>query len=348
MKKLKQFLAWIKKHKIISVIGALVIFGLILVFKPKLPLPTETITIKKTNLVQSLSVTGTVASKNFANLFPISSTKLVYLGAKLGDFVSQGQTIAALDQRILQKNIENAVKDYNKEKINFDEVDDKHGNRSLSDTGLSIDARRDLETALNSLDQTQIKLEIQRITEEQSILWSPIDGILTRADVTVAGANVNASTIFSIVDPTSLVFNIDVDEADIGKVKEGQTVNINLDPYPSENLNLKVNRIDFVSHTTTNGGNAFSVEVKLPENSAIKYRIGMNGNAEIITGSRNNVLIVPTSAIIDSSKVFVKIGKKYIKKTVTLGLASDTDMEILSGLSVGDIVVTQPSNIPAK
>jgi multidrug efflux pump subunit AcrA (membrane-fusion protein) len=74
----------------------------------------------------------------------------------------------------------------------------------------------------------------------------------------------------------------------------------------------------------------------------------MNGNASIITNRKTNVLTVPLSSLTDDNKVYIKEGNKYVKRNVTLGLQSDTETEITSGLSEGELLVVDPNSVPVK
>lgn len=288
-------------------------------------------------------MSGSVAAQNTANLtFPMSG-KVVYVGAKEGDYVKQYQTIATLDERTLEANLESDVKAAQNQQISFDTVNDKNGDRALTDTGLSVSAQRELQTAMNTLDQAQLTVEIQKIAQEQAVLISPINGILTRADIQNPGVTASLTTTYTVVDPTSTVFDMDVDEADIGNVKVGQDVQIVFDAYPNETITEPITKIDFVSHTTTNGSNAYTVETQLPANSNYKYRVGMNANATIILSKKENVLSVPISSLGNNNAVWVKVKGGFIQKQIAIGSQNDTDAEVLSGLSAGDIVALDPT-----
>ena len=137
---------------------------------------------------------------------------------------------------------------------------------------------------------------------------------------------------------------MEVDETDIGLVQVGQKVTVTLDSFPNDPLKLTVDRIDFVSHATSNGGNAFYVEAKIPELK--NYRVGMSGNADIVVGSKSDALTISSSSIIDEKYVYLKTGKKFEKRMVSLGLESDILTEVKSGLSEGDVVATDPTSVP--
>jgi multidrug efflux pump subunit AcrA (membrane-fusion protein) len=128
----------------------------------------------------------------------------------------------------------------------------------------------------------------------------------------------------------------------------GQEVEISLDAYPDEPIHTTVTAIDFASHTTSTGGNAYTVETELPTSADDRYRIGMNGDAEIILNAKKNVLTVPLSAIVDDTYVYVRGEKRFEKKKIRLGIQSDTDAEVKSGLRQGDAVAVNPSDVEKR
>lgn len=348
MKILFKPFSFIKKHKVWSVVIFLVLALLVLIFRPKPPILPDTQTVVKANLIQTVSVSGTIDAGQKADLtFPIAG-KLVYMGAKVGDPIKKYQTIAVLDQRTLEQNLKNAETALDNQQITFNNINDANGDRLLNDLSLSTSAWRQLKQATDTLTQAQIALTIQQIAKEQSVLVSPIDGILTKADVDVPGTQVPITADYSVVDPKSLTFNMDVDEADVAKVAVGQQVKITLDAYPNNIITLPVEKIDFVSHTTSNGGNAFTVKVSLPTDTSYQFRVGMNGNADIVTAEKDNIVTIPLSAISDGGIVYIKEPKGYKKVKIQTGIQNDINAEVTSGLSEGDKIVLDPSKVPAK
>jgi len=344
----KNVFSFIKHHKILSLIGVIIIAVLIFVFRPKSPPPPATQTVKRTNLVQSISVSGSVNAKKQVNLSFVSSGLVTYIGAQLGDTVTAGQTIAVLDQRTVLKNLQSSLTDYSKQRNTFDQNVDNNGGRINPTDAVNDAMKRIIQNNQYDLNKAVVSVELQDLAKQQSVLVSPINGILTHADAVTAGSSVTATSVFTIVDPSSLVFAMDVDEADIGKVTVGQQVKLNLDAYPNANLTFPVTHIDFVSHTTTNGGNAFTVEVKLPQTIQYIYRVGMNGNAEITTAEKDHVLTIPITSVVDDQYIYVKTSGKYKKKNIVLGLQSDTDAEVVKGLHEGELIVLESAKIPNK
>ncbi|HVZ58531.1 MAG TPA: efflux RND transporter periplasmic adaptor subunit, partial [Patescibacteria group bacterium] len=302
-------------------------------------------TVEPHDITQTVSASGTVDSLSSVNLNFLAGGKLAYLGVKEGDTVNKGEVIATLDQRTAKVNLENALIDYSKERNTFDQtIEDNNGHTPSN--ALTDAMKRILEDNQYDLDKAVNSVELDSLAQEQSTLTTPIAGIVTRADVETAGVNVGATTTFTVADPNSLVFKEDVDESDIGQVHVGQAMSISLDAYPDKTIRTTVKSIDFASHTTSTGGTAYTVEGDLPVSGQL-YRIGMNGDGDIIVASALHTLTIPLSSLIDETHVYVKTGQTFLRKTVKLGIQSDTDAQVLSGLSPGDKVALTPDDVEA-
>lgn len=326
-------------HKKTSLVTLILLIIVCAVVWPKGGKPVLTETAKIQDVVKTVSVTGNVDAYTIANLTFQTPERLSYVGVKLGDVVKKGQAIASLDQTILQATFRQAQQDFVAAKAASQQYYDDHT------SGTESDAEKVERTAI---DDAQNKAYDQMLKVEQDIaystLYSPIAGIVTRMDAQTAGVNITPATTFTVVDPSSLNFKMEVDEADIGQVEIGQNVNVSLDSFPNDNLKLTVSNIDFVSHLTSSGGNAFYVKANLPPNPS--YRIGMSGNSDIITAVKYNVLAIQATDVFDNNYVYVKVAKGFEKRKIELGLQNDTQAEVLAGLSEGDTVAIDPSSVP--
>lgn len=332
-----RFVSWGKKHKRIVAVPLVIVVLLLIIFRPKSSTPLESLTVAKHQIIASLTASGTVQAENSVNLSFLSGGKVTYVGVAEGDEVRKGQTIAMLDQRSAQRSLESALKDYAKQRNTFEDT------RDANQIEANETVKRVLENNQYDLDKAVASVELQEIARQNAVLTSPIDGVVIRADVTNPGVNATATTTYTIADPDSLLFAIDVDEADIGKVKLGQRVQVVLEAYPEQTIYGTVEQIAFASHKTDTGGNAFTVKVHLPMSTDDSYRIGMNGDAEIVLAQKNNVLTVPLAAVVDETYVYVKRPDgKYEKRKIRLGLKSDTDAEVIMGISEGEVITLQP------
>ncbi len=338
---------FIKTHKIISlvVLGIIIIAAILLRPKPPKPVPVEA--VKKGTLVQTISVTGDVdADRDVELKFEIGG-KLQSLNIKKGDYVKKGQVIATIDQSTALKNLKTALLNYSLQRNTFDQTVNAQPAHTPSDA-LNDSMKRLLENNQYNLDLAVNSVEIQDLARQKSVLTTPIDGIVTRADVKTSGVTVATTTTFGVTDPSSLSFRMEVDEADISKVSEGQEVDVDLNAYPDNQLHLRVGSIDFVTHTTSTGGNAYDVKARIIPTSKMSLRVGMNGNATIITKRKDEIITIPLASLIDENTVYVKTGTIYEKRKIKLGIQSDTDTEVISGLSEGELLVIDPNSVPVK
>ncbi len=337
----KRLLPLIKRYKKPLALGLIPLFLLLYFLLPKNQNATLTATASKNDITKIVSVTGDVAADLTVDLKFQSGEALSWVGVKEGDYVVRGQAIASLDRSKLQASFRQAEQDFIAAKAESEKYYDGHKNATES---------FDEKIERTAIDATQNKAydSMKKVEYDlaHSTLYSPIYGIVTRSDTPVAGVNVTATTTFTVTDPSSLSFKMEVDEADIGNIKEGQEIKVIFDSFPDKEVTLKINSIDFVSHKTSSGGNAFYVKASLSDPS--KYRVGMSGNADIIISSKKNVLSVPSSSVFEDEYVFVKRGNYFEKTKVRVGLQSDTLAEIVSGISDGDAVAVDPNLVPLK
>jgi len=332
----------IKTHKILTAIVFIILTVAIYFLYPKPPKAIAIQTVKRADFVQSISVSGKIDSLESVNLTFQTSETLSYVGVKEGDLVKKWQLIASLDQDQLQASLRQAEQDFIAGKAASQQYYDDHTNATESDAE---------KVERTTIDATQNKAYDQIVKVRHDIanssLYSPIEGIVTKMGAKTAGQNITAATVFSIANPNKLGFLMDVNEADVSKVREDQPVSISLDAYADSPLKLFVSKIDFLTHVTTTGGNAYTVQADIPSNPDLRYRIGMEGNATIITATEKNVLSVSISSITNNNYVYIKNSKSlYEKKKVRLGIQNDTDSVVKEGLSAGEQVVLDPTQIP--
>ena len=305
-----------------------------------------TTTIKVRDLSEIVSATGKIQADEEVVLKFQTSGLLSWIGVKVGDHVQKGQVIAALDRRTLEKQLRQELLDYMNERWDFEQDRDDFDivgelyNKVLSDT-----EKRTLEKAQFDLDRKVLDVEITDIALKYATLISPINGIVYDIGAPYAGVNITpANAEFLIADPNKLMFRATVDEVDIGRIKENQKATIVLDAYPDEKIVAEVKNIDFVSSITSGGGTAFAVKFSLPEdNHQQKFKIGMNGDADISIEEKRAVLTVPFEAVREDSQgsyVWQIIDDQPQKKYLKPGYSGDIYTEILEGLNEGDVVVT--------
>lgn len=336
-----------KNKKLFFLIGIFLLIavgGSLFIFKRRTKEEIKTTKVTKKDLMKIISASGKVKSENEVTLKFQTSGKLSWVGVKEGDQVKKWQAIASLDKRELEKELKKELVDYMNERWNFEEDRETYHvtTDDLDKYTLTNAVRRLLEKAQFDLDRDVLDVEIAHLAVELATIVTPIEGIVTHIDVPMAGVNITpAQATFIIADPNQMVFEANVDEVDIGGIETGQEAILTLDAYLEEEIKSEVIQISFQAITTRGGGTAFPVKIRLPENKTLRFKLGMNGDVEIILEKKEDVLVVPLEAVKKKKgKAFVKVLENGNLKEVeiTTGLETETKIEVLSGLEEGQKV----------
>ncbi len=301
-----------------------------------------TTTVTRGNFVNVLTSSGKTKADKTVELKFQTSGKLTWVGVKEGDTVNAYQAVAKLDSREVQKNLEKALRDYASERNDFDQSGLDSPAIKPSDAA-NDRVRRILEKNQWDLEQAVLDVELKNLAVEFATLVTPIAGIVTHVDTPVAGVNITPATaVFAVADPTSLVFEANVDETDVGSLSVGQTASVALDAFPEATFSGTVSYISYISEQSSGGATVFPVKISL--GNAPNLRIGLNGDIRIETSRKENVLMVPTEAIREENGqtyVFKKAGERYEKTTVKTGAKNEDVIIITEGVSEGDQIVTK-------
>jgi RND family efflux transporter MFP subunit len=335
---------WVRQHWKLSLFLLLVIGGGIWFWRSKVNKPPEQLhfeTVKKEKLIKTLNISGTVEAKQKAILRFVAGGKIVYLGAKEGQWVKRGQTIATIDSRSLQKLLAQELNQFHIQRMDFDQNNDVRQDQAPTDA-----ANRASQQDQKALENAVLDVEIQDIAVRNNVLSTPIAGILVSAPTAVSGVTLTATDVFEVVDPASLVFKATVEETDMSLVKKGQPAEIELDAYPEAPITATVSAIAYRSSQTTKG-TVFLVELPItgeePATLIERYRLGMNGDVLITVDERESALQIPIDALIerdDKTYVQKKTGENTAEEVeIKIGIETDEMVEVLEGLQEGDQVV---------
>ncbi len=238
--------------------------------------------VKTDSIKDSLTISGSISTDQIAALRFKNSGKLVWVGVKVGDRVKKGQAIASLDKAELQKSLKTQFNNYRSQLSTFDDTQATY--KSAKDNLLVTDTiERILVRTQNSLDNAVINYEIADMAIKESVLTTPIEGVVVSIDQPFAGSNITpASATFTIINPNSLYFKANIDQETVTKIKVEQPVSLQLDSFPDKEIESKITYIAFTpvpSETST----VFETRFQLPvDNKNMDYRIGMDGDVNII------------------------------------------------------------------
>lgn len=314
--------------------------------------PAELTTVKKGEIKQTVSSSGVLTGKDSVNLKFSNLGKLASVNVRVGDQVFAGQILASLDsqkqsieERIAQNNLRD--KQTALEKILDDIYLFQYGNGGFANIGTAsetVTQRANRTSAQVSKDNAFDQVKLAQRAFEDTVLTSPINGIVTQSPFFPGEFVTSADLIVQVIDNTEIYFEAEVDEADIGKIALNQKAHVSLNSYPDQTFKGQVTKIFPTTKTTSSGATVVIVRVKLEKIPL--FISGINGQAEIITKSRRDVLVIPQQALKDN-KVIIKEGDSFKEVQVKLGLSSPELVEITAGLAEGQEIVTNPTTYQA-
>ena len=342
-KKLTSSITTLKKRwKLVTLVVIIVVAAVGYLYQKNKPVETTETFVHpvRQEIIESIELSGTVDAKQRARLRFALGGKLTYVGAQEGDVVKKWQTIATIDQATLQKQLEQNLNNYLKERWDWEQTQDNIENDYA---GLTEAERRTVDKEQFDLNNSVLTVEIQDIAIQNTRLTAPFDGILTTSPVSVSGVTILASDYFEVINPTSIVFRAYVDEEDVTKIQLGQTADIALDAFGVKTVGSTV---EYISYTAiqSSEGTVFIVEFPLQASAEnMPFRVGMNGDASVILNQKSDALTVPIIATIvrdNATYVEVQIADGTIEeREIETGLESEDLIEVLSGLSEDDLVL---------
>jgi HlyD family secretion protein len=160
-------------------------------------------------------------------------------------------------------------------------------------------AKADEASARAAVSQARAALEVYETDLSKAVIRSPIDGIvLTRSaepGQTVA-ASFQAPVLFTLAeDLTKMELHVDVDEADVGQIQEGQKATFTVDAYPNRTFEAQITQARFASKTVE-GVVTYETVLKV-DNSDLSLRPGMTATADITVKKVENVILIPSTAL---------------------------------------------------
>lgn len=295
--------------------------------------------VKKGTLAKNLTISGKIEAEEKATLTFQTSGRVAWVGVKEGDYVKKYQTIASLDQRELRKKLDRYLNDYIKYRYDFDQITrDDYKDQVITDK-----IKRIWQKSQADLNKTVIDVELQTLAIEYSNLWSPIEGIVTQVTSPYPGADTTLANPakFEIVNPKSIYFSATADQSEVKDLYQGMDGELVLDAYPEETIKGSIQQIGFTPKEDESG-TVYEIKfVFVNDNTNYKYRLGMTGDLTMSIAKKDDVLYLPLIFVKEeNNKKFVRVKRNggMEKVYVETGLETDEFIEIVSGVSEGEIV----------
>lgn len=332
------------------------------------------------------SITETVTASGIIN--PISTVNIgTQVSGTIAEIfvdynspVEQGQLLAQIDPSLFEATVaqRRAALEIAKAEVDVTNNDivyyKKHLERIKKLNKSQYSADKELESAQRDYDNSlaQLSLKKAQVSQAEAALQSaeidlrytkiisPVDGIVVSKEVEVGqtvAASFQTPTLFNVAeDLTKMQIEASVVEADIAKVKEGQTVEFSVDSFPDEVFYGTVTQVRNNPVTTSNVV-TYEVIIEI-DNKDQKLKPGMTANVEIITAQKDKVLLVPNQALrfyvtdengetkrYKDRGIWILRSGKPNRVAITTGISDDDNTEITSGeLAENDEVILSRKN----
>lgn len=316
---------WLKKSWLwwlLAAIALLLILFLPLRMGQHAPAHYQIEKVRRGDLVVTVSATGTLSPVNEVEVGIEVSGTIEKVFADYNDRVNVGQVLAKLDTRRLEAQAEQSksaleaarakvlqaeatLKEAQLKMSRYDET------RKLSDgkvpSSLEMDTawanlargKADLASAKASVLQAENTYKDNQIQLKKAIVYSPINGVVLSRSIepgqTVA-SSFESPILFKLAeDLTKMELQVDVDEADVGSVQEGQEATFTVDAYPDQTFPALITQVRFGSETVD--GVVTYKTVLAVDNTPLSLRPGMTATATITVNKKSDVLLVSNAVL---------------------------------------------------
>lgn len=323
--------------------------------------------VERGTIQLTISSAGTIVPKTEIEVKSKASGKILRIYVRDGDRVKKGQLLLELDKteeetkvKQAQATVLSAEAKVIQAKERFTDAlrNEAQSQALLDDKLISLETylkaksdansvSGDVKIAAASLMNAQEGLKNAQVSYADTEILAPIDGMVLERLVEegqIISSGISASSggtkLFSIGDMSQLLSKSDVDEVDIGKLKIGQPAQIEVDAYEGRVFRGKL------SHISPKGVNqsnvtVFAIEIDITDPHKMLLKAGLTNTAKIIVEEKKDVLLLPTYAVTtirNQSQVYIKEKNQYVAKKIKTGLNNYEQVEIVSGLSEGDMV----------
>jgi HlyD family secretion protein len=344
-----------------SIIAILVIGAIVgvYVYKNLSERPSfATYQVTKGDISEAIDITGKIKSENVADLGFEIGGRITALNYKVGDRVSKGVIIATANDADLRAQYSVALAEIRSaeallkqsEELKNKESYDLKALKSPNDTSNDKKAQKEqieaskavVEAQGAQLEAARSNAQIAKAEIDKTIIRAPFSGVISKQDVEVGEVAQSNVPILTIINNGEFKIEAFVSEIDAKKIQEGNAVKVTSDSNPGVEYNAKITAID-PAETLINNISSYKITIHFDQNNP-ELVSGTGINAKIELQKKEGVLIVPKNAVFEDNNkkyIYVSMGGLREKKEIKTGVYGEDNMvEIISGLSEGDIIFT--------
>jgi HlyD family secretion protein len=327
---------------------------------PRQPMTVELAAVKRANMAESLTVVGNLIGALTVEAVPKVAGRLEAVTVRLGDRVRKGQELARVEDFEIQEQVHQAQASFD---VAAATIRQREADLRLAQTNLDrsknlfdrqlipkqtyddTDARyqaaaAQLDLARAQYAQAQARLDELKINLGNTVISSPVSGFVGKRALDPGAWVTPNSSFISVVDISVVRLVANVVEKDLGRIASGMKADVAVDAYPGEHFSGRIAHVAPVLDPATRTA---QIEVEI-ENGQFRLKPGMYAKVSFTVEHKENVLVVPANAVIDSQgkKGVYLPGEGNVAKfqPVTLGMIDPAQIEITSGLTEGARVIS--------
>lgn len=324
-----------------------------------------------TSIVKKTVATGSVTPRKEVNMKSQVSGIIEKLYIVAGQQVKQGDVIAKIKIIPNMLNLANAENRINSAQLNYDNSKMEYDrNKVLFDQ--SVISKSEIQafelrtkTTKEELDAAQNQLQIIKEgasktsgSTSNTFVKATMTGMVLDVPVKEGGQVIESNTfnegttIASVANMGEMIFEGKLDESEVGKVHENMDIVLTIGAIDKESFNAKLEYIA-PKGITENGAIQFLIRASISKDNASFLRAGYSANADIILSKKDNVMVIPESALqFEKERPFVEVetgNQIFEKRFIKTGLSDGINIEILDGLKKTDkLKLPQLAEIPKE
>lgn len=365
----------LKKKKVIIPLAGIIILGGIYVYSAQThKVKYRTRKLEACTITQVVEASGTINPVNIVSVGSTVSGLMKEIYVDFNSEVKKGQLLAQIDPANFQASVDQNRAQINNAEANLAKLNaqmvmaEKTYRRCKNLYAKNFIARSELDQAESDYLAQKASVGAQRASIAQARanyntamtnlgytkIIAPVDGTIISRDIDVGqpvAASFQAPELFKIAqDLTKMQIEVNVSEADIGKVKEGQEVEYTLDGYPDSIFHGEVTQVRLDSTVTSNVV-TYTVIVSV-SNEDLKLKPGMTANVSIITSRNKDVMCAPSIALkftpetdgqrYKNQGIWILENGKPHRIDIKQGVSDDANVEIISQkLKIGDEIIVE-------
>jgi len=357
---------------LIFVVGFIATFYYLYAKSQKDPVVFSTEKAFTTSIVKKTVATGSVVPRNEIEIKPQLSGIISELYVEAGQQVKRGDVIAKIKVIPNMTSLNNAENRVNRAKISLNNAKkDYDRSKPLFDQGvlsqqdfqrieIALDnANEELSAAVDNLRIVRDGVSSKSTKTSNTLVKSTISGTVLDVPVEVGNSVIEANTfnagttIAFVADMNQMIFEGNVDESEVGKLKLGMDLILTLGAVENQKIDAV---LEYISPKGVEDQGAIQFEIKaaIKNKEGVFIRAGYSANADIVLDKRDSVMAISEALLQfdEKKKPFVEVEKSnqvFEKKPVKIGLSDGLNVEILSGITAKDKIKSKPiENKPAE